>query len=351
MKALKRSRKYKNLLHPRSPGSIEQILELKDIYSRQYFRPRDGSMVPVLSGVNLSIKKGETWAVATRVHLTSSILLAIIGNTIPYDTGDAKITEQNMPRRKRMMLRDVFYIGTSDMLYEDMNVLEFLSFATQHADRLSDLNAAESQKSILNFLIEAGLGYISLSRISYLSEEEKALILMICAYYSNNSFIILNLGDLRMEAGLADSFAYIVDAYKASQQAFIFPALNNEKMLNCASHITVLSHGKTIFQGPVDELKMKYDKIAFILTARHPKFAAKALVTLLPDYQVDLHEDKILLRNKHSNEAPDDMKIQYLYAQMREAELWIEQVHVNTKSISNAVKEAMHIHDLSLQQL
>lgn len=348
MRLFKRSRTYKNLLHPRTPGSVEQILELKDIRSTQYFKPLNGKTVPVLSAVNLSIRSGEIWALASRLYLTSSLLLSVIGNTVSYDSGEAKITGENMPRHKRRMLRDVFYIGTTDMLYEDMNVLEFLSFATQHADRLSHLNGPQSQKAILDFLVEADLGYISLSQISYLSEEERVLILMICAYYSNNSFIVLNSGDLKLEAGLVDSFAYIVNAYKESQQAFIFPALNNDRMMDCATHIAVLSHGVTVYQGTVEQLKMEYDELSFTLQARHPKFAASVLVNLLPDYTVQLLGDKILLSHKHSKAAPDDMEIQYLYAQIREAELWIEQVQVNKKTVSNAVKEALHVHDLSL---
>lgn len=348
MPLLKRNRKYRNLIHPHKPGTFDVVLELEDIYSNQYFSPFGTNMVPVLSGVNLTIKKGEIWAVATRLNLTASLLMAIIANTAYYDCGHARIMGQDMPRRKRIMLRDVFYIGTTEMLYEDMNVLEFISFATQHSDHLEELNAAESQRTIFDFLIAADLGYISLSKISNLSLEEKTLVLMVVAYYSNNSLIVLGIQDLKIEMASIESFAYIVNAYRESNQSFIFPSVNNDHIVDYATHVSVLSRGRTVFNGSVEELKEKYDTIAFTIQARHPKFASEMLRQSLPDYNVSLHNDKIFLRNIHSNDVPSDMEVQYLYAQIREAELWVEQVHVNKKEVGNAIKEAMHTHDLSL---
>ena len=53
-----------------------------------------------------------------------------MANIRPYDRGKCVLIERGMMRSKRVILRHVFYIGSSEMLYNNMNVLEFLMIST-----------------------------------------------------------------------------------------------------------------------------------------------------------------------------------------------------------------------------
>lgn len=344
--------KKKKTLLTKEPGTFEHIIDLKEVYSFECFLDEDGTARSVLAGINLNVRKGEIWALTGPSGYAIGLLLTIIGNITSYHTGEVLVTEKELPRRKRIILPDVFYIGTSEMLYEDMNVLEFISFATQKAKMLNHLNAPASQKAILDFLIAADLSYISLSRVAHLSQEERLLITLICAYYAGNSLVIINQARLSLNKRLSNSFAYILREMQKQEQTSIFTSKENYALIDdLATHIGVLYQGQMIYSGSTDAFRRQYDRVAFELTARHPHFVQEILVDLLPDYIVTLEGSTVVIRDKFPNEAPDDMEVQYLYAQIREAELWVEQVHINEKSTKNAVKEVISEYDLSLQQL
>lgn len=330
------------------PGSFQHILDIKQIRSHEYYADESHDLRPVLDGIDLDIYLGECWAITGRSY-TIGVLLAIIANIAPFESGTAIITEQKMPRRKRIMLPDIFYLGTSEMLYEDMNVLEFISFATQNSTKLDEFSGAGSQKTILDFLVAADLSYISLSQISYLSTEEKILIIMICAYFSENSFVVINMPTMKMIGLLRESFSYIVKKMQEQQQTIIYSTVSDYDLIEAsATHIGVIQEGEMIYSGDIQTFKTTYDNVAFVLTARHPGYVYETIIDLLPDYKVSLENDKIVIRDILASDSPDDMDISYLYAQIREAELWVEQVHVNRKSVANAVKELTNDNHLSL---
>ena len=338
-----------NLGVARKPGEINHVLDLKQVRSHEYFAELDGRVLPVLDGIDLDIYAGEVWAVTATRAYTVGLLLDVIGNVRSFDTGTAMITEQDMPQQKKIILPDVFNIGSGDMLYEDMNVLQFISFATQKSTMLDELNAPASQKNILDFLVAADLAYISLSKIAYLSLEERVLITMICACYSQNSLIVINQPQMRMIGRLRDSFAYIVGRMREQVQTVVFATADDYDLIEAsASHIAYIQEGKMVYAGEVDLFKRTYDKVAFVLTPRRPQYAYDTITDLLPDYQVSLEHNKIVIRDPEAAGSPDDMDVQYLYAQIREAELWIEQVYINEKSIVNAIKEVKRANTLPL---
>ncbi len=348
---VKRSRRISkhNLGNARKLGEIKHILDLKQIRSHEYYKEPDGRMIPVLDGIDLDIYAGEIWAVTSPRAYTIGLFLAVIGNVTTFDTGSAMITEQDMPRNKKIILPDVFNIGSSDMLYDDMKVLQFICFATQKSRMLDELSAAASQKHILDFLIAADLSYIALSNIAYLSPEEKLLVTMVCAYYSQNSLVVINQPHIRMIGRLRGSFAYILGEMKNQGQSVIYSCLNDYELIeNSATHLAYIYEGKVLYAGETEVFKKTYDKIAFILTPRHPRFAYEMMIDLMPDYQISLENDQIVIRDTEATGSPTDMDIEYLYAQIRESELWIEQVYINEKSVANAIKEVKHARTLSL---
>lgn len=342
----------KKQLRARTPGVIKHILDLKAIRSTEYFVSEKGESSPVLDSVDLDIECAQIWAITGDSAFALSRLLAIAANILPFHSGMARVCETDLPQRPGSILPDLFYIDTTDMLYDDMNVLEFIAFATRKAKRLEDYTAAASQKLLLDFLIGADLAYIALSRIAFLSPEEKLLITMVCAYYSYNSFIIINQPEMQLTGHLRQSFALLLNKMKEQEQAVLFSTKSDTDLIGLAADYTaVLHNGKVIYQGETAELLMEYDRIAFIVKARHPRYVSTILTDLLPDYSVEVEDRLIYIRNLNRAGSPDDMEIEYLYAQIREAELWVEQVHINQKTVKQAVKELIHLHDLSIQQL
>ncbi len=116
------------------------------------------------------------------------LLLEIMANIKPYHGGRCVLVERGMMRSKRIILEHVFYIGDSTMLYDNMNVLEFLMFATAK----QKIKPACRQEQLFEFLIGIGLGHISLTPIKMLPGEEKAIIILLVAVYSESVMIVFN---------------------------------------------------------------------------------------------------------------------------------------------------------------
>lgn len=347
MRTDKKPEENKQTMEQQQQDQQEHIMGLEHVRSMEYYIGNSMPVVPVLDDINLDMYAGESWAICASRVFTIAVMLGIIGNITPFDTGYASLATNNLPREKQKLLPDIFYIGSDDMLYDDMNVLQFLSFATQKAKKLGHLGAAASQKHILDFLVESDLSYISMSQIQTLSMEEKLLITIICAYYSESKLVVINQPNMQMLGRLRGSFKTIVSAMREQMQCIVFGTMEDFDLIEAAaSHIAFIHNGQIAYAGEVDGFKEQYDRVSFALTARHPSYVYEKLQTIMPEYDIHMVNDKIMLYG--FAKTTEEMEIAYLYSKIREAELWVEQVYVNEKSVENAVREVKRANNIPL---
>lgn len=226
------------------------------VTSSEYYLKIGAEPRQILQGISLDIKRNELWAITGKSKLELTLLLEIMANIKPYQSGTCMLLERGMLRHKRFILPNIFYIGNTSMIYNNMKVLEFLMFASAN----NNFDVVSQQERIFEQLISFGLGNISLTPIFTLSQEYKALILLIAAAYSTSQLIIMNLPELEYDELQISAFNKITGYMRSLERTLVISTLSTEVIKDVFDHTAILYKGNLIFKGKTENLLLKYDK-------------------------------------------------------------------------------------------
>lgn len=228
------------------------IVMMEKLSSIEYYLDESGPR-QVLQSITIDIKKGEVWAITGNNTFELKLLLEIMGNIKPYKNGKCALLERGMFRRKRTALPQMFYFGDTDMVYRNMNVLEFLMFATAN----KNFDVVSQQERIFEQLITFGLGDISLTPIYTLPSVYRALILLLVGLYSSNQLIILNLPTLVYDDYLRPAFKKITEYMKSQEQTVVISTQDINFIEQVCDHTAVLCNGRFSYSGTTKEFLAK----------------------------------------------------------------------------------------------
>lgn len=316
----------------------EQVVLMENLSSGEFFERKGEEPRRVLNNISLLIKRGEVWGVKGTSLFEIKLLLEIMANITPYGSGRCVLVERGMMRHKRVILEHVFYIGSPDMVYNNMNVLEFLMFATAKAK----LEAVERQGLILELLVKVGLGHLSLSPIRLLNKEEKAVVALITAAYSDSVMIVFNLPDYEFDETMTGAIAAIAAFIREKGKTLIIASQNSVLIERACTHLAVIGKGDLLFSGPVEEFRHRYDKIAVIIRDKAVGAMQDKLAELLPGHEISLKGDRLFIAG--ADEEGSDPKM--IYQKIAEAGLVPAQMQVNPKTVQYAYEELMRQHDI-----
>ncbi len=323
--------------------TVKRTVFMKHISSDEGFKYPSGASVRILQDVNLTMGRAEAWAVSARTAAEVRLLLEVVANIRPYRDGVCILAERGMMRRKRVILPHVFYIGGADMLYPNMNVLEYLMFALGRFKTARVL----LQDELFEFLLDAGLGYISLTKTGVLTPEEKAVTALVAASWSDSLIVVFNLPEYPLGAALTDAVVIISRKMRQNGQTLVIgtnDALLTEK---ACSHAAFLADGRMIYQGGIETLRWEYDPVELILTGGNLPLLAQRLTSALPQFEVELKNGSLRILNREGIGYPDG----YLHCKIIEAQAVPESIEVNPKTVKNAWEELLRRHDLQNKHL
>jgi len=316
----------------------ERVVLMEAISSSEHFFFDGKILRRVLDDITLLIRRGEVWGINGTSMFEIKLLLEIMANIRPYDKGKCVLIERGMMRRKRVILKHVFYIGSSDMLYNNMNVLEFLMFATAKLK----INKVVLQEQIFELIIATGLGHLSLTPNHMLSREEKAVITLIAAAYSDCLMIVFNLPEYEWNEVLIDAVAKITSFIRERRKTLILATQNCLLIEKACSHTAIIKNGQLIYSGIVENFRLNYDKVEVIIRDKAAHAMMEKLAMLLPDYKLVTKDDSLMISNKGS-EASDPSTI---YKKIVESGFTPDSIKINPKTVQNAYEEIMLQHDL-----
>lgn len=324
--------------HSKAPSKeIQNVVAISMLSSIEHIVQEGEVPRRILCDVHLRIDRAQTWGITARTGYEIRLLLEIMSNIRPYDVGKCVLVERGMMRRKRVVQPHVFYIGNTDMLYDNMNVLEYLMFVTAkiREDRLS------MQKELFEFLIDLGLGNISLTIINLLTSEEKAVVALIAAAYSRSVMIVFNIPATVFDERLQDAIAKISELTTKRNKALIIGTKDCTLIQKACSHTTFIADGRIIFQGTTDLLRQEYDKVAVIIYDSDIDVIKQKLASILNDCVLIENEGHLLV--KASCEAHN------IYRAILEAGFVPRCIRINEKTVSRAYEELIERNDLSEQ--
>ncbi len=296
--------------------------------------------VRVLREIDLSIGKAQSWGITARTAYEIRLLLEIMGNIRPYDGGKCVLLQRGMMRQKCVIQPHIFYIGNTDMLYDNMNTLEFLMFATAHMreDRIS------MQEELFEFLIDIGLGELSLSGIQWLSPEEKVLVTLIAAAYSDSRIILLNVPDAVFDERLRGALTKTAELITRRGKTLIIGTMDHALIQAACSHTAFAADGRLIYQGTTERLRKEFDRAAVIVRDLDIAALKDKLAPILTDCVLQEKDDALLIKADGETGEP-----QHIYRKIAKAGIVPQDMRINEKTVDNAYEELVRQHDLPEQ--
>ncbi len=317
---------------------IRNVVRMAGIKSAEHFVHEGKTPRRVLDGVYMRVDCGQVWGVTARTGYEIQLLLEVMGNITPYEDGKCVLAERGMMRRKRVILSHVFYIGGADMLYGNMNVLEYLCFATerQGGDRLA------VQEELFEQLIDFGLGHVSLTGIRWLTEEERLAVALLAAAHSDCLLIVFNLPEWRFDERLQGAIAKTAAFAAANGKALVLGTLDKELIQRACSHTAFVAEGRILYQGRTDWLRRHFDKAVVIIEDEDIGSLKENLTTVLAGCDLEEKEGRLLVTVRGGEVTPLE-----IYQRITAAGIAPRGLRVNEKTVDNAYEELMRRHDLS----
>ncbi len=317
---------------------IQNVVFMEHLSSGEFFLKDGKPPQPVLHDIGLSFQKGQVWGITGNSLFEIKLLAEIMANIKPYRSGKCVLIERGMMRHKRITLPHVFYIGSSEMLYNNMNVLEFLMFATV---KLSG-NKVEHQERVLEYLISIGLKRISLTPIYMLSREQKAVIIMLVAAYSESQLVVHNFPDYSFDDVLIDAMQQIAKLIIERGKTLVIATSTPELIEKVCSHILFLMNGNVFYQGTVRDFCREYDRIVLKIQDSNIEKMARTLRILLPCYQYSLEDNSLIVR------TDQDVAVnpKHICNKIVEAGFEPARIEINPQKVKNAYEEIIRDYDL-----
>lgn len=309
--------------------------------SVERYHKRGEQPVPVLRSINLVFCRGESWGINGASPFEIRLLLEIIANIRPYDSGRCVLVCKGMMRRKRVILPHVFYIGSPSMIYDNMNVLEFLMFATAKQKE----NAVDRQDRIFEQLIDMGLGRISLTTVRYLSREEKAVVILLAAALSDSQLVVFNLPHFQFDEVLRNAIDKIATFILQRNATLVLGTRDGDLIDKVCSHTAFLLNGRIAYAGSVWQFRQTYDQIVLTIWDHNLNALADRLKKVLPQYHYAIEDAALVV--SHGDQAGDH--VEQLYNTIVNEGFHPAKIIVNPTTSNHAAKALMKDmnHDLS----
>ena len=225
------------------------------------------------------------------------------------------------------------------MLYDNMNVLEHLMFV------LAKLNMDRVllQEMLFEFLIDIGLGDISLTPVGMLTREQKTAVILTAAAYSDSKLIVFNLPDFSFDGVLVNAIAELSDFIRNNGKTLVLGTQNCCSLIEKAcSHTAFIADGRMLYQGTVENLRLNFDKVLVIIRDKNIDRVRDGLASLLPGCRLAVKDGDLLIGNC----GRDEMDVKYIYDKISESGLAPDSVEINPKTVQNAYEELIMQHDL-----
>ncbi len=313
------------------------VLDMKELSSLEHYS-QGKELRRVLESIDLHMKRSESWGIYGQSACEIKLLLEIIANIKPYHDGKCILVERGMMRNKRVILEHVFYMGTVTMLYNNMNVLEYLMFASAKRG----IKAVHRQEEIFELLITLGLGPISLSPIAYLTPAERAVIALLVAAYSDSIMMVFNFPEYEFDSVLTEAIAKIAQHIRNKGKTLILGSRDCLLIEKACSHTAYLAQGQIIYQGTVTDLRWNYDKVLFIIRDKNISQIKQRLAVLLPQHTLSIVDNNLLV----SDYQDTNLQLPSIYKKIVAAGLTPQQVEINPKTVQNAYGEVARRYDL-----
>jgi ABC-2 type transport system ATP-binding protein len=320
------------------PGNntILKTVMLSKVCSAEHYV--DGAeLTRVLSDISFDVFTGEAVGISAKNIVEAGILLEIIANVRPYYSGKCVLAEKGMMQEKRVILPHLFYIDTPLMLYNNMTVIEFLSFAAVN----SNIPDPRRQQALLDMLIAFGLESIALTDIARLSDTDKIIVELIVASYSTSSLVVLNALSFDFSDSQIRSIKKICDVIQ--ERGSIVIGTQQAKLIGmCCDKVAFIVNGTLRFFGSVSDLCKSWDKVLYLISDSKPEDVVKTLTRACDKYSYVILGNSILVYNYSESPISDADFFEIVF----DNGIKPDNIKINKGRVGNSFEELSRMHGI-----
>lgn len=322
-----------------APNPERYIVQMKNLTSTEVYKYPSGEQVPVLRDNTLDVCRGESWAVVGREAFEIEMLLQIMGCVRPYGSGSCRLVERGMMRKKRRVLPHVFFVGSSGMAVPNMNVLEYLMFATSY----TRIPAKKRQTAFLQIMLECECYGWCMAPVKALSPQERAVLSLFAASFSSALLFIFPYFHTETTPELRRLLRFIAQFIAHNRCALVMGVCDPTLAEEVCTHAAFLLDGTLRQRGTISEIKREWDKRDFVIATSDGLQLAERIHRSLSGCQVRARRREVEVYHIGDTEVSQ--------AELLSAveDIPVKSIRKSEKTLENAFTEAQY--DLSNELL
>lgn len=199
-----------------------------------------------LDNINFCLKKGEVASLLGANGAGKTTLMRIICGVLSPDLGTAEIFNSDIATQRTTALKKIGYMPENNPLYQDLSVLEFLTFMA----KIRNISLKDIQQAITTLNLEDVIN----KKIEFLSKGFKSRTAIAAALLAKPKLLVLDEPTEGLDPNQKHHLRQVLKAYAKDNIVLISTHIIEEaEELN--SRILVLNKGKLIRDSSVEELK------------------------------------------------------------------------------------------------
>ncbi|MEG2540534.1 MAG: hypothetical protein RSB59_01995 [Clostridia bacterium] len=277
------------------------VVEIKNVVSREMAYLGNNHFSHIVKDISFNLYEGEILGLGAKTVNEEVVICEIIANIRAYKSGECSVLGEALHRKKRLQKAEVYFIDSATMLFDNMNVLEYLMLLTTEKPS----NEAERQLRILEKLEKFGLDYIALSVISKLSDAEKILVELFAALFSNAKLFVVNVSKFSFEGREISALLNIANDIRAKNLTMLIATMQPKIIGIICDKVAYISGGKLRYYGEVRELIKQKDDVRFLINDSNLQSIYQQLRLKVPEYTYNLVGDTLFVLD--DKERTDDL--------------------------------------------
>lgn len=308
-------------------------IHAQNLSSLEYYK-NGMALTQVLKDVTFDAYEGQRWCLTGDRVFDMRLAVEIAANARRYQGGKCVLNERGMMRKKRVILPHLYYIGSTSMLINNMNTLEYLMFLTNK----QPIKAAARQKALFDWLLDMELGFLSLSNIGEMSPAERAIVTLAAAVQTPSNIIVLNLPRLQFSSQLIDAAVKIGTYLSQQGKTLLFATTDMALAHALCTHLVVLRQGSTLYSGQAAPFAYQYDRRVLQVHCDNPNQAKQALLSCSPSLHIKLEHTQVLNVYDPHEEFED---LTPLFQALSRLPSMPSSIQICTPFLGDALKEAL----------
>ena len=220
----------------------DEILKAKNI-------EKSFGSLRVLNNINLTISKGEKYALFGSNGAGKTTLIKILSTILPPDSGELTLFGKKCEKRLKNIKSKIGFMSHNTFLYNDLSAIENLNF---YANLYSIKNKDER---IENLLKEVGLYHRSNDRIGLFSRGMKQRISLARSILHNPEIIFLDEPFAGLDVKAQKILNEVILRLNQHGTTFIFIIHNIGEIIDITDRIGILSKGEIVYEFEGDKKK------------------------------------------------------------------------------------------------